>query len=195
MRARLALMSSGIKVELREILLRDKPPAFLETSPSATVPTLRMNGRVLDESADIMVWALEQNDPQGLLDMPKEGWNLIETNDSPFKTALDHAKYTSHFPELDAEAERGKAAAFLVNLDQRLKGQTSLFGVHPTIADLAILPFVRQFANTDREWFDAQVWPDLIAWLNRFTESAAFAQIMTKYVPWSEGDAPHWVGR
>ncbi len=195
MRARLALMSAGIRVELREILLRDKPPAFLETSPSATVPALRANGRVLDESADIMLWALEQSDPQRLLDMPKEGWNLIDTNDGPFKAALDHTKYASRFPELDAGAERSKATAFLLKLDQRLKGQSSLFGDRPTIADQAILPFVRQFANTDRVWFDEQVWPDLIAWLNRFTESAAFAQIMTKYVPWSEGDAPHWFGR
>lgn len=194
MRARLAIMSSGIKVELREILLRDKPSEFLETSPSATVPALRVGDLVLDESAEIMVWALEQSDPQRLLDMPKEGWNLIDTIDGPFKTALDHTKYASRFPEVNAEAERSKAAAFLADMDHRLKGQSSLFGDRPTIADQAILPFVRQFANTDRAWFDAQVWPDLIAWLKRFTESAAFAQIMTKYVPWSKGDAPHWFG-
>jgi glutathione S-transferase len=195
MRARLAIMSSGIKVELREILLRDKPSAFLETSPTATVPSLRVGDLVLDESADIMVWALDQCDPQRLLDMPKEGWSLIETNDGPFKTALDHTKYASRFPELDAGAERDKAATFLHKLDQRLKGQNWLFGDRPTIADQAILPFVRQFANTDRDWFDAQVWPDLISWLNCFTKSAAFAQIMIKYLPWSEGDVPHWFGR
>lgn len=194
MRARLAVKSSGIKVELREILLRDKPTAFLETSPSATVPSLRVNDQVLDESADIMVWALEQSDPQRLLDMPNEGWSLIDTTDGPFKTALDHTKYASRYPELDAKAERSKAAAYLADLDQRLKGQTSLFRERPTIADLAILPFVRQFANIDRGWFDSQSWPDLIAWLNRFTEGDAFAEIMTKYVPWSEGDAPLWFG-
>ncbi|MBL4767836.1 MAG: glutathione S-transferase C-terminal domain-containing protein, partial [Rhodobacteraceae bacterium] len=158
-------------------------------------PALRMGDLVLDESTDIMVWALEQSDPQRLLDIPKAGWSLIDTNDGPFKTALDHTKYASRFPELNAEAERGKAAAHLVDLNQRLKGQNSLFGDGPTIVDLAILPFVRQFANTDRDWFDTQNWPDLIAWLNRFTESEAFAQIMIKYLPWSEGDAPHWFGR
>lgn len=141
-----------------------------------------------------MVWALEQNDPQRLLDMPQEGWNLIDANDGPFKAALDHTKYASRHPHLDAQAERSKAAAFLVDLDERLKGQNSLFGDRPTIADHAILPFVRQFANTDRDWFDAQAWPDLIAWLNRFTESGTFAQVMTKYAPWSEGDAPLWFG-
>lgn len=194
MRARLALLSAGVRVELREILLRDKPQAFLDTSASATVPALRLSDRVLDESADIMVWALETNDPQRLLDMPQDGWNLIEANDGPFKAALDHTKYASRHPELDALAERSKAAAFLAGLDERLKGQTSLFGDRPTIADQAILPFVRQFANTDRDWFEAQAWPELIAWLNRFTESESFAQVMTKYAPWSEGDAPLWFG-
>lgn len=194
MRARLAIMSSGITVELREILLRDKPLAFLQTSPSATVPALRAGDLVLDESADIMVWVLEQRDPQRLLDMPKEGWELIENSDGPFKTALDHTKYASRFPELDAEVERHKASAFLHDLDQRLTGQNALFGDRPTIADLAILPFVRQFANIDRDWFDAQSWVNLIGWLNRFTESDAFAQIMTKYLPWSEGAAPQMFG-
>ena len=193
-RARLALASAGVRVELREILLRDKPQAFLETSPSATVPALRLDDQVLDESRDIMVWALRQNDPQGLLDMPDVGWDLIDENDDPFKTALDHTKYASRYPDLDTEAERTKAAAFLIRLDERLKGQSWLFGERPSIADLAILPFVRQFANTDRKWFDAQPWPDLIAWLDRFTEGAAFAHVMPKYAPWSEDSAPVWFG-
>lgn len=194
MRARLAVLSSSIKVELREILLKEKPQAFLETSASATVPALRLNDRVLDESLDIMVWALELNDPQRLLDMPQDGWNLIDANDGPFKVALDHTKYASRYPKLDAKAERSKAAAFLFDLDQRLKGQSFLFGNCPTLADQAILPFVRQFANTDRDWFDAQAWPDLIAWLNRFTQSVNFSQVMAKYAPWSEGDVPVWFG-
>lgn len=194
MRARLALKSARVRVELREILLMDKPQAFLATSASATVPALRLSDRVLDESRDIMVWALEQSDPQRLLDMPQEGWNLIEENDGPFKTALDHTKYASRYPDLDAKAERSKAAAFLAGIDERLKGQSGLFGNRPTIADYAILPFVRQFANIDRDWFDAQAWPDLINWLSAFTESTALEQIMTKYVPWSEGDAPIWFG-
>jgi glutathione S-transferase len=194
MRARLALKSSGVRVELREILLKDKPQAFLDASASATVPALVLRDRVLDESADIMVWALERNDPWGLLHMPQEGWDLIDTNDGPFKAALDHTKYAARYPKLDANAERTKAAAFLVGLDQRLKGQNSLFGDRPTIADHAILPFVRQFANIDREWFDAQAWPDLITWLTRFLESEQFALVMTKYMPWSEGHAPVWFG-
>ena len=194
MRARLALLSSGVRVELREIQLKHKPPEFLETSATATVPALRLTDRVLDESLDIMIWALKQNDPEQLLDIPQEGWALIEENDGPFKAALDHTKYASRYPELDATAERSKAAAFLVGLDERLRHQDALFGAHLTIADKAILPFVRQFANTDRNWFDAQAWPNLIAWLNRFTQGDAFEKVMNKYAPWSGDNAPVWFG-
>lgn len=192
MRARLALASSRVKVELREIRLRDKPQAFLQTSASGTVPALRLPDKVLDESLDIMIWALEQNDPQRLLDMPQEGWDLIAENDGPFKAALDHTKYATRYPNIDYTTERRKAARYLVSLDERLAGQSSLFGDRPTLADLALLPFVRQFAHIDRGWFDAQEWPNLIAWLDRFLASEAFIHVMNKYAPWTEGDAPLW---
>lgn len=194
MRARLALQSAGQTVELREILLRDKPQAFRDTSPSATVPALRLADRVIDESLDIMIWALEQNDPHHLLLMPDAGWDMISTNDGPFKAALDHTKYATRFPEFDAEVERQKTAETLMTLDVQLAGNPWLFGANATLADLAILPFVRQFANIDRTWFDAQAWPNTRAWLDRFTESAAFAAIMEKFRPWQEGDDPIWFG-
>jgi glutathione S-transferase len=195
MRARLAIASAEIRVELREILLRDKPQAFLETSPSATVPALRLGHQIIDESKDIMIWALEQNDPHQLLEMPKDGWDIIDANDGPFKSALDHTKYASRFPDLDTETERAKAATFLVDLDMRLKGQMYLIGTQATIADIAILPFVRQFANSDRKWFDAQEWSDLVLWLDRFLQSKALSHAMTKYEPWSDGDPLVWFGR
>lgn len=188
MRARLALRRSGVTVALREILLRDKPPAFLETSASGTVPCLRLPDRVIDESLDIMVWALDQNDPDALLDMPALGWDLIKTNDGPFKSALDHTKYATRYPELDPDEERAKAAGYLMVLEEHLTGGPWLFGDRATLADLAILPFVRQLANADRSWFDAQNWPHLIAWLDRFMQSGEFAAIMEKLPPWSEGD-------
>ncbi|WP_420583705.1 glutathione S-transferase [Ruegeria sp.] len=194
MRARLAVASAGLTVELREIVLRDKPDAFLKTSASGTVPALRLADRVLDESLDIMIWALEQRDPQRLLEMPSEGWDLIAANDGPFKAALDHTKYATRYPELDTEAERTKAAAHLMALDQRLHGQRWLFGDRPTLTDLALLPFVRQFAHIDRAWFDAQDWPDLIGWLNRFLASDSFAGIMAKYPPWAKGAEPEIFG-
>jgi glutathione S-transferase len=181
-------------VELREILLRDKPSAFLETSPSATVPALRDGDLVLDESLDIMRWALGISDPERLLDMPAAGWDLIETNDGPFKAALDHTKYAVRYPDLNPEEERAKAAGFLMRLEPMLAGAGWLFGDRPVLADYALLPFVRQFANIDRAWFDAQPWPNLRAWLDRFAESAAFHEVMHKYTPWVEGDAPVFFG-
>ncbi|MFS4581209.1 glutathione S-transferase [Phaeobacter sp. C3_T13_0] len=192
MRSRLALLSAGVKVELREIRLKDKPLAFLQASASGTVPALRLHDQVFDESLDIMIWALKKSDPMNLLDMPKEGWDLIEVNDGPFKAALDHTKYAIRYPDLDAVAERDRAAGYLHLFDARLRGRSWLFGERCTIADLALLPFVRQFAHIDRVWFDAQSWPDLISWLDRFLGSDTFAQVMTKYTPWSEGDEPIW---
>lgn len=193
-RARLAIVSAGIGVELREIQLNNKPKPFLETSASATVPALRIGEKVIDESLDIMVWALNQNDPERLLEMPASGWDLIQANDGPFKSALDHTKYAVRYPHLDESAERNKAAEILLKLDRQLGGQPWLFGDRPKLADLAISPFVRQFANTDRDWFDIQPWPALIAWLDRFLASDAFARVMMKYEPWSEGAVPVWFG-
>lgn len=186
MRARLAVQSAGITVEQREILLRDKPQAFLDCSPSATVPALQLPDRVIDESLDIMLWALDINDPQRLLDVSADAWCLIEACDGPFKTALDRTKYASRFPDNDPLAERARAAGFLKELDARLAGQGALCGPRHTIADVAILPFIRQFANIDRHWFNAQPWPDLAKWLEDFTQGTAFSAIMHKYPPWKE---------
>ena len=193
-RARLAIQSAGIKVEIREILLRDKPQLFLDTSESATVPALKVGDLILDESLDIMVWALKRNDPNKLLNMPDDGWALIETNDGPFKSALDHTKYAVRYPDIDPEMERAKAAATLMELEPRLSDGGWIFGARATLADLAILPFVRQFANTDRTWFYAQPWPALTSWLCRFTESEDFNGVMEKLPPWSKGQPAVWFG-
>lgn len=190
MRARLAVQSSGVVVELREILLKDKPAAFLETSASATVPALKHGELIIDESFDVMQWALAQSDPEAWLDMP-EGWEAIVTEcDGPFKTALDHTKYAVRFPDRDETEEREKAAVFLRKLDTMLADKRFLYGDWATLADMAVLPFVRQFANTDRAWFDAQDWPHLIRWLDAFLDSTAFASIMTKYPPWVPDQDP-----
>ncbi|MEM9046532.1 MAG: glutathione S-transferase [Pseudomonadota bacterium] len=193
-RARLALTRAGVRVELREILLRAKPDQFRDASPSATVPALELGSVVLDESLEIMTWALGQNDPDRLLEMPTEGWELIKTNDGPFKERLDHTKYAVRHPELDPVAEREAAAEHLHDLEQRLRGQPWLFGDRQTIADIALLPFIRQFAGIDRPWFNAQPWPALVGWLDRFLDSSDFAGVMMKYPVWSEGDPPTWFG-
>ncbi|WP_270725636.1 glutathione S-transferase [Shimia sp. Alg240-R146] len=189
MRARLAVAVSEIGVELREIVLRDKAPAFLAVSPSATVPCLDDNGTVIDESLDIMTWALGQNDPMGWLDMPDQGHALIAEADGPFKAALDHTKYHTRYPELDPQASRAAAMAFLTNLETHL-ADGFLFGAAPSLADMAILPFVRQFAFIDKARFDADAGPNLARWLETFLTSALFATIMPKLPKWGEGDAP-----
>jgi glutathione S-transferase len=187
MRARLAIHASGVQVELREILLRAKPAAFLATSPKGTVPVIDTGGRVIAQSRDIMLWALNQHDPEDWLAMPQDGHDLIDLCDGPFKTALDHTKYAPRYPDLDMETERAKALDFLRDLDARLRGSAFLFGARPRMVDMAILPFLRQFAHIDLAWFAAQDMPDLARWLDNFKASARFAAVMGKYPPWQSG--------
>ncbi|WP_417415919.1 glutathione S-transferase [Hoeflea sp.] len=187
MRARLAVASAGLEVELREILLRDKPAAFLAASPSGTVPCLVTGDGVIDESLDVMIWALSQKDPEGWLKMPEEGANWIARADGPFKDALDRTKYANRYPGVDRDAQRDIAALFLGDLDTAI--DEWIFD-RPTLADFAILPFARQFAFIDKHWFDTQPWPSLQGWLERFLVSDRFAHIMEKYPQWQEGDPP-----
>lgn len=187
MRARLALQEAQANVELREVVLRDKPNAFLAASPSGTVPCLVHTDGVIDESLDIMVWALKQHDPQGWLDMPQDGWDLIATCDGPFKNALDRTKYATRYPQDDPNVARAQASEFLHQIDRQLDGQ--LFG-RPTLADAAILPFVRQFAFIDKSWFDAQPWPKVQRWLEAFLQGDLFGSIMQKYGKWEPGNPP-----
>lgn len=203
MRARLALAVSGQACELREVDLKHKPQALLQASPKATVPVLVLpTGQVLDQSLDIMLWALRQRDPEGWL-TPGHGTlrdmlALIAECDGPFKRALDRCKYPTRYPGEDVPAERALANAWLQALQARLarlarlaepaQATSSLFGQHPALADMAIAPFVRQFAGIDKAWWDAQPWPQLRAWLARWQESALFACVMgDKLAPWTEG--------
>ncbi len=181
MRLRLALVASGHQVELREVVLRDKPGAFLEASPSATVPCLQSGDIWIDESLDAMKAVLAGNDPEGWLDMPAEGHDWIARADGPFKDALDRTKYATRYPDIDASQQRGIASAFLSELDAQI--DEWIFD-KPTLADFAILPFVRQFAFIDKVWFDAQPWPRLQAWLEQFLASDRFSAIMQKYPQW-----------
>ena len=188
MRARLAISVAGVECELREIVLRDKHPLFLAASPKGTVPVVVDAGRVFEESFDVMLWALRQSDPEGWLDQPEQALTLIQQTDTDFKTALDRYKYASRFDEVDASEERENGAEFLRQLDQRLDGQDWLFGPTAKLADYAILPFVRQFAHVDLDWFSAQDWPNLIRWLEAFKTSDRFQSVMGKYQRWEEGD-------
>ncbi|MEG0922231.1 MAG: glutathione S-transferase [Comamonas sp.] len=194
MRARLALAQGGVQCQLREVALKDKPAALLAASPKGTVPVLVLaDGTVLEQSLDIMLWALRQNDPDGWL-APTNGsleqmLALINRNDGEFKHALDRCKYPNRYPAPDADAAQTTAQAFLTELNAQLAATGYLFGRDPSLADMAIRPFVRQFAGIDEDAWAAQPWPHLQAWLVRLTDSALFEQIMDKSPAWHEDEA------
>lgn len=194
MRARLALAASRRACLLREVILRDKPQALYEASPKGTVPVLvQPDGTVLDESLDIMLWALQTHDPEHCLPGTAEAraamLALIAENDGGFKTQLDRYKYPQRYQLENGAPARDAARPWLQELDARLAHQPWLFGDRPALADMAIAPFVRQFAHTDRAWFQQQDWPHLLRWLDAFLGSAAFAQVMEKYPAWAPGQA------
>lgn len=195
MRGRLAIASARFAVHLREVVLRDKPESMLEASPKGTVPVLILtNGTIVDESLDVMLHVLRQNDPEHLLAPAigslEEMLALILENDGPFKVALDHYKYPNRYEGIDPQNQRQQASAFLYKLNDRFKANNGfLFAERLSLADLAILPFVRQFANVDRTWFDAQDWHSLANALEVFIASERFLKIMDKYPQWQVGDA------
>ena len=192
MRARMAIRYSGIAVELREVVLRDKPDEMTAISPKGTVPVLRLpDGTVIDESLDVMTWSLSQSDPDGWLDAySPEIVTLIARNDDEFKIWLDKYKYADRFPERPAGEYRAEGERFLAELETRLEGQPYLCGSRITIADVALGPFVRQFAHVDQGWFAASPYPSLRTWLEDFTNSALFTGVMHKYPAWQAGDKP-----
>lgn len=200
-RARLAcaLFLPKQSLELREVALKNKPAELLAISPKATVPVLHLSGgpltdsMLIDESRDIMLWALEQ----GVLDqasealkvqylplhLPLEIEGLIAENDGVFKWALDRYKYSDRFEESE-EYYRALGEVFLAKLEQLLENNRYLFTEKMSLADIAIFPFVRQFAHVDKHWFEQSPYPKLIQWLNELLESELFSSIMEKYKPW-----------
>ena len=192
MRARLALMSSGQKVALREVKLANKPANMLEASPKGTVPVLVLvDGGVVDESLDVMHWALSITDPDHWLagDASKRD-ALIQRCDEHFKHHLDRTKYHTRYEGADPDHHRSEAMVFIHALEEQLTDAPYLFGERITLADAAILPFIRQFANIDRATFDAAPCPHVQKWLEKFLTSDLFQSIMSKYAPWVEGDDP-----
>lgn len=184
-RARLALAVSETAVEHREVKLRDKPAEMLAASPKGTVPVLVLpDGAVIDESLDIMRWALAGNDPEDWL--AGDDAALIAANDGPFKHHLDRYKYPERFAADDVD-HRAAGLAILDGLEARLTERPYLGGERFGLADAAILPFVRQFAAVDREWFAAQDLPQVQAWLGAFVASALFETVMAAREPWRAG--------
>jgi len=198
MRGRMGLHVSGFDYEHREIVLRDKPEHMLEISPKGTVPVYQhKDGRVIEESLELLFWATEQDDPHGWLDCDMTDVKaLIAQNDGPFKHHLDRYKYKSRYDETakrgDTDREHRKAAEIIIqDYETRLSDKAYLLGDKPSIADIAIFPFMRQFANTDRSWWDGPEdgqppYPNTHNWLERHLSSDIFKAIMTKYPLWQD---------
>ena len=183
-RARLAIAVSGVDVEMREVDLRHKPPPMLACSPKGTVPVLQLaDGTVIDESLEIMRWALALRDPMGWLDAgtgadSAEAHALIAHNDGPFKRDLDCYKYAGRFPQHPAAHYQAQAEAFLHDLESRLGHHAGLVSEQVGFADMAILPFIRQFAHVDKAWFYTAPYPHVIKWLDQQLASDLFTSVM-----------------
>lgn len=181
MRARMALRYAGISVETREVVLGDKPRHMLAVSPKGTVPVLVLpDGKVIDESLDIMAWALAQQDPDGWLTDNRLFQELITENDGSFKRALDQYKYATRFPEQSAEVYRQQGERFLARLEALLSEHAYLLSEKLTQADVAIFPFIRQFSMVDRDWFAEAPYPHLRQWLAGLLDSELFNAVMQK---------------
>ena len=197
-RARLALHCAAVAVELREVILADKPTALMACSPKATVPVLQLpSGEVIAESYDIMLWAFSNNDATEYLQPQTDQQSLlISRNDRQFKHALDRYKYPNRFQHefpdqnlLEIETNhRRQAELFIRDLEQLLQQTSYLLGTKMAMADMAIWPFVRQFAFVDKNWFDAAPYPAVQRWLVMFLNSDIFKKVMSKYPPWHEGN-------
>ena len=191
MRARMAIHISGQRCELREVLLRDKPPSMLEYSAKGTVPVLILqDGKVIDESLDVIDWALNINDPddwQRSKDKEKTK-ELIKINDGEFKYHLDRYKYSKRYDNEDPEFHRKKCLKFIESINNELNNSEYIFDDNISYADIVVLPFIRQFRIADIEWFDSLPYDNLKKWLSSFLGSSLLNSIMKKYDLWKEGD-------
>lgn len=201
MRARMTLAYAGIKWEHREVLLKDKPAAMLAASPKGTVPVLMLTSpetrqganvqveiQVIDESIDIMHWALDHQDPDGWRELNpqqrRQADALVEAMQQQFKPNLDKYKYGNKLSAAQHRVHRDRCENQLAQFDQRLAEHTYLLSDKLSFVDIAWFPFVRQFANVDRAWFDALAYPHLQRWLRHLLESELFLHVMAKHMPW-----------
>lgn len=194
MRAHMALKYSALKVELREVSLKSYPEQAKKISPKVTVPVLQLSdGTVIDESWDIVKWALQQSDPD--IWMGKENSHLldaeilVETNDFSFKEDLDHYKYADRFPEHSAEHYREACEEFIEELEEMLADNKFLLSDKLSLADIAVFPFIRQFSLVDKSWFEQAPYPKVQNWLNVLTSSTLFSSVFQKHEVWKEGDS------
>jgi len=188
MRARMALKYASIELELREIALREKPKSMLLASPKGTVPVLCLDGQVIDQSLDIMHWALQKSDPDGWKNVDeKTANNWIENNDGLFKTLLDQYKYPNRYPELNPEEVLNTAIEFMLKpMESNLQQTEYLIGNQISWVDVAIFPFIRQFAGVNPQKFEDLALPATRKWLSQHIESQLFNAVMEKHPTWVE---------
>ena len=192
MRARMVLLHSKIQCEIREIKLSNKPKEMLAISPKGTVPVLILeNGDILDESLNVMLWAIEQGNLRNLFNSgKKEILDLIKINDGEFKDAIDRYKYSSLYPEKPMIEYRKMCEPFLEKIESYLEKNKFIFGKNISLADLAIFPFIRQFCRVDIDWFNSSLFKKIKEWTLFFEGSENFIDIMRKIKPWTTGDKP-----
>lgn len=198
MRAHMALKKSAIEVELREVDLNNMPQQALKISAKATVPVLVLDDETfIDESWDIVKWALQQNDPDNWLGEQGEflldAEMLVETNDFSFKEDLDHYKYADRFPAQSEQDYRQACEEFIVELEEKLADSQYLLADRLTLADIGVFPFIRQFSLVDKDWFDMSPYPNVRRWLNEITSSLLFNKVFEKHELWKAGDKPIYI--
>ncbi|MGO2498533.1 MAG: glutathione S-transferase [Vibrio litoralis] len=190
MRARMAIYRSQVPVLLRDIVLSDKPPEMLEVSPKGTVPVVVTScGTVIEESAEVMLWALSENDPEDLLlstnpDMLDSMHGLIHQFDTEFKPCLEAYRAAKRYHEPNLVECRQACEKYLCELEVRLTQHSFLMADQESLADLALLPFIRQFARVERQWYLQSPYPKLRQWLNQYLQSKMFSKVMTKHELW-----------
>ena len=188
-RARMALAYSGIRVELREVKLSNMPDSMVKLSPKATVPVLALSdGAVIDESIDVMHWSLSQSDPEQWNDIDEASQQLLGRIDREFKPLLDYYKYADRHPALNQLEHRIRSEVYLDELNQLLNLQPFLSGNQCRLADVAIFPFIRQFAGVEPSWFEHCEYSAVRNWLNLILESDLFQRVMKKNHFWKPGD-------
>jgi len=195
MRARLAIYKSKQAVELRDVVLSNKPAEMIIASPKATVPILVLtNSKVIDESLDVMLWALGESDPENLLHAANTDrvLNLVDLLDSEFKPRLEAYKCAKRYHENNVQECRQACELYIQNLEQRLMSHHYLIDENESMADIAILPFIRQFAKVERQWYLQSPYPKVRDWLNQYLQSAMFNKVMTKYPLWTSGQTVVW---
>lgn len=189
-RARLGLRLAEQEIEIRDISLKNKPAEMLAVTPKGTVPLLVLDdGDYIDESLTIMIWALNQHDPQNLLladsrHLFTDMLNLIARNDCKYIAALEHYKADIRYHNPNVATYRNLCRSFLDDLENRLSKHRFFMGDNPSLADYAILPFIRQFSQVERQWFRHAPYPHLQAWLEQHYQDPIFSKVMEKKPLW-----------